>query len=146
MKKLLKIRPLVVGLSLFSLAWMIVLEAHPLSERLGFTVSGGVNYDQILFSALLVLASAALLSKRLWNLVAAAVFSGVVLANVLFRDFWLLARAAEVPRFSYRHFSLWWPNLSEGQLFQITLASTILAYSIASLLQLGKGTHTPNDA
>ena len=133
MKKLLKLRPLLVGLSLFGLAWMIVLEAHPISERLGFTISGGANYDRILFSALLVLASVALLSGKLWGLVAAAAFSGVVLTDVLFRDFWLLAGAAEVPRFSYRHFSLWWPNLDEGQLFQIILAGTFLAYSLACL-------------
>lgn len=136
MKTLLKIRPLLVGLSLFSLAWMIVRQVHPISEMFGFTVSGGVNYDHVLFPALLVLASVALLSQRLWSVVAAAALSGVVLANVLFRDFWLLARAAEVPRFSYRHFSLWWPNLSEGQLFQIILAGFLLCCSVFSIIRL----------
>ena len=145
MKKLLKIRPLLVGLSLFNLAWMIVLQAHPTSERFGFTVSGGVNYDQILFSSILVLASASLLLKRLWSLVVVTVLSSVVFFDVLFRDFWLLAKAAEVPKFTNRHFSLWWPNLTEGQLFQINLASAILAYSVASLHQLRKGARVPND-
>ena len=145
MKVLLKIRPLLIGLSLFSLAWMIVLEAQLSSdERFGPSLKG-LYYDEIFFAVLLVLASAALLSQRLRCLVAAAALSSVVLLNVLCRDFLLLAKAAEVPRFTYGHFSLWWPNLGEGQLFQIILASTILAYSVASLFQQRKDVHVPYD-
>ena len=135
MKKLLKIKPLLFGLSLFALTWMIALEVRSASEleRLGFTISG-VDYDGVFFSALLVLAAAALLLGRLWSLLAAAALSGAVFADVLFRDFWLLAKAAEVPGFSYRHFSLWWPNLEEGQLLQIILSGAILILSVGGLI------------
>jgi len=145
MKVLLKIRPLLIGLSLFSLAWMIVLEARLSSdERFGPSLKG-LYFDQIFLAALLVLASVALLLRKLKGIVAAAVLSSGVLLNVLCRDFLLLAKAAEVPRFTYRHFSLWWPNLGEGQLFQIILASTILAYAVTSLFQRRKGAYVPYD-
>ncbi len=57
-----------------------------------------------------------------------------MLFETLFRDFRLLARAAEVPRYSARHFSLWWPNLPEGQFLQIILSGVILSCSVASLI------------
>ena len=135
MKRLQKIKPLLFGLSLFSLAWVIVLEAQSASEMSGFTVSGGVNYDRVVFSVLLVLASAALLSSRPRNLAVAAALSSIVFADVLFRDFWLLARAAEVPVFSGRHLSLWWPNLEEGQFLQIILSGAILFLSAVALIR-----------
>jgi hypothetical protein len=135
MKRLQQLKPLLFGLSLCSLAWAIVLEARSASEMSGFTISGGVNYDRVVFSVLLVLASAALLSSRPRNLALAAALSSMVLADVLFRDFWLLARAAEVPVLSGRHLSLWWPNLREGQLPQILLSGAILFLSAVALIR-----------
>jgi hypothetical protein len=135
MKSLQKIKPLLFGLSLFSLVWVIVLKAHSASEMSGFTVSGGVNYDRVVFSVLLVPASVALLSSRPRNLAVAAALSSMVFADVLFRDFWLLARAAEVPVFSGRHLSLWWPNLEEGQFLQIILSGAILFLSALALIR-----------
>jgi hypothetical protein len=136
MKQILKIQPLLFGLSLFAFTWMIALEVRSASEleRLGFTISG-VDYDSVFFSALLVLAAATLLLGRLWSLLVAAVLSGAVSADVLFRDFWLLAKAAEVPVFSYRHFSLWWPNLGEGQLLQMILSGAIFVLSVGALIR-----------
>lgn len=135
MKRLQKIKLPLFGLSLVSLAWVCVLEAQSASEMSHFTISGGANYDRIVWSFLLVLASAALLSIRPWNLTIAAALSGIVFADVLFRDFWLLARAAEVPVFGGRHLSLWWPNLEEGQFLQIILSGAILFLSTVVLLR-----------
>jgi hypothetical protein len=134
MKKLLKIKPLLSSLSLFALTWMIVLEVRSDSEALGYTISG-VSYDRVFFSILLVLASAALLLGRWWSHWAASALSGAVFAEVLFRDFRRLAWAAEVPAYSYRHFSLWWPNLEEGQLLQIILSGAILVLSVGALIR-----------
>jgi hypothetical protein len=101
----------------------------------GFTVSGGVDYDRIAFSVMLVLASAALLSSRPGSLAVAAALSSIVFANVLLRDFWLLAHAAEVPVFSGRHLSLWWPNLEEGKFLQIILSGVILFVSVVASIR-----------
>jgi hypothetical protein len=140
---LLKMRPLLFGLSVFSLIWMIMLEARLPFERFGYVVRG-LYYDQIFFSILLVLASLAFLMKRYWSLVPAVILSGFVFYNVLLRSFWYLAKAAAVPMFSYRHFSLWWPNLHHGQLLQIILSAAILVCSVVFLFRFKKDIHGAN--
>jgi hypothetical protein len=140
-RSLLKPRPILIGLSLFSLMWMVVQEVnfryayYHDPGYFGSHVSPPLYYEEIFLSALLVTASVALLAKRMWGSLAAMFVSGTVMFECLFRDFWLLARRAEVPRYSYQHFSLWWPNLGEGQLLQIILSGLILSCSVVSLIR-----------
>jgi hypothetical protein len=131
----LRFKPILVGAALFSLMWIVMKELSVPYEELCCHVTPGLYYDQMFSSFLLVAASLALLLKRLWSHLVALYLSGLVFFESLFRDFWLLARSAEVPRFSYRHFSLWWPNLTEGQLLQIMLAGSILACSVTSVIR-----------
>ena len=134
MKRLLKIRLFLVALALFSLVWMIVLEARLPFERFGFIVRG-MYYEEIVLAVLLVAASLFLLNERLWSLIVASVVAGFVFYQVLIRDFLLLAENAEVPVFSNEHVRLWWPNLGEGQWLQIILSALILAGSLTVLIR-----------
>lgn len=137
-KNLLKLKPFLVGYALFSLMWILMYEvnlshndpSHPVFPE------HTINYDTILISSLLVIASLSLLLKRVSSYVVAVFLSGLILFDCLFVRFWLLAKWAEVPRFSYLHFSLWYPNLHEGQLLRIILAGVILSCSITSLISL----------
>jgi len=124
-------------LALFSLAWMILLEAR-LPPLLYGVPMKGLYYDKIWYSALLAVACLCLLLRIRWSHVTAIVLSGFVLYDVLFGYFWRFADYAGVPRFSREHFSLWWPNLESESLFQIILSVAVLAASIMSSLQLRK--------
>jgi hypothetical protein len=143
-QSLLKLRPMLVGLALFSLMWVVMKEVDVRQRYLydpsyfGSHVTPPLYAGQIFSSSLLVIASLALLLKRTWSHRLAIILSGLVLFEDLFRDFWLLARFAEVPRFSYQHFSLWWPNLSEGHLLRIILSGAILSCSIAFLVRAAR--------
>jgi hypothetical protein len=120
--------------------WMVMKEvgfrrryyADP--DQFGSHVAPPLYYDDIFLSALLCVASLALLHKGLWSSRVALLLSGLVLFDALFRDFWFLAKNAEVPRFSYEHFTLWWPNLGEGQFLQIILSGAILCCAVAHLV------------
>lgn len=136
LENFLRLKPILVGLALFSLMWVVMKELNVPYEELCCHVTPGLYYDQIFLSFLLVSAALSLLLKRLWGHVAALFLGGLVLFESLFRDFWWLAKNAEVPRFSHQHFSLWWPNLTEGQLLQITLAGIILFCSLMSVIRL----------
>lgn len=139
LRPLLKFKPILIGLSLFSLMWMVLKEVNSryryYHDPSYFGVTPPLYYEAIFFSVLLVLASLALLPKRIWTSVTAILLSGLVMFECLVMDFWLLASRAEVPRYSYEHFSLWWPNLGEGQSLQIVLSGFILSYSLASLIR-----------
>lgn len=139
LQSLLRLKPITVGAALFSLMWFVVKESSlpivPHGELCCY-VEPGLYYDQIFFSFLLVVASMASLLKRIWSQTVAVILSSFVLFEYLFRAFLVLARSAEVPRFSYQHFSLWWPNLDEWQILLIVLAGVILSCSAMSVVRL----------
>ena len=129
-------RPIILGLSIFSLIWMwadtvervaryaLALEHHLPTFR---------PYEEVFLSLLLLLASLGLLIKKLWSQSVALFLSGFVFYCVAIFRFWNLAYLAEVPLFSYSHFSLWYPNTYPGQLLQIVLSAVIFCCAAASI-------------
>jgi hypothetical protein len=138
-RSLLDFRLFLFVLSLFSLIWMVMKElSYSRTYGQEFSISGGfpLYADQIFLSSLLVLASLGMILNHVWSHSVALLLGGLVLFECLGRRFLLLAKLAEVPRFSREHFALWWPNLNEGQLLQIILASIVMVYSLTSLIRL----------
>jgi len=148
-RSLLKPKSILIGLSLFSLMWVVMQEVnfrymyYHDPSYFGSHVSPPLYYEEIFLSTLLFIASVALLAKRMWSSLAATFLSGLVMFECFFRDFWLLARRAAVPRYSYQHFSLWWPNLGEGQLLQIILSGLILSCSVVALIRGARSRSNP---
>ena len=132
------LRPILVGLALFGLMWMVMREVNLRDDyfngRTGTHIFPGLYYEHILLALMLVVASLALLRNRAWSYVVAIFLAGLVLYDCLFR-LWMLAELAEVPRYSYSHFEIWL-RLARDQILRLTLASVILCCSIVSLIRL----------
>jgi hypothetical protein len=135
----LSFRLALIALSLFSVAQVTAEQTELMNDS--FTISGratgmhgesGLNYEPILLSSFLLIASCLLLTKKLRGVIAAVVLSGLVLYITLPLYFWNVAATAEVQRYSGLHFRIWWNNLSAGQLVQIILAAFVLSFSAAS--------------
>jgi len=127
---LLKLRPIIFGLSIFSLVWTWSDTVDRLAIYAGYEVSGVSPfwpYEQVLLASFLLLASLGLLLNRPWSQWASLIVSGRILYLLTIRSFWNLAHNAEVPLFSYDHVSLWYPNTYDGQLLHIVLSALIFS-------------------
>ena len=136
-REIFKLKPILVGMALFNLMWMVVKEvSYRYKPFDGSHYSPGLYYDLIFLAFLLLIAALCLLLKRVWSQLIAIILSGFVVYVRLFWHFLKLAGGAEVPRFSLLHFRLWWPNLYNGQLLQIILACVLLYCSMSALIYL----------
>jgi hypothetical protein len=134
----LKLRPIIFGLSIFNLIWMWALTVERLAKyALAFEkhVHPLRFYEEAFLGLLLLLAALGLLLKRLWSQSVALIFSAFVFYCVTIFSFWNLACIVEVPLFSYSHLSLWYPNMFHGQLLHIVLSSVILCCAAASITE-----------
>jgi hypothetical protein len=145
---LLKLRPIIFGLSIFDLIWMWALAVERLAQN-AFAFEKHVPrfrfYEEVFFGSLLLLASLALLLNRRWSHWVALILSGFSFYCIFIFRFWKLADLAEVRMFSYEHFSIWYPNMYPGQLLQIALSTVILGCAVASLTESIRRRKTPND-
>ena len=136
---LLNLRPMIFGLSIFSLIWTWSETVERLariaaSEWVVFEAPPFWPYEEAFLALLLLVASLGLLLDRLWSQCASLNLSGLVLYSLTIRDLWYQARNAEVPFFSDEHLSLWYPNMYDGQLLHIALSALIFCCAAASVL------------
>ena len=135
---MLKLRPIIFGLSVFSLTWTWAVTAERVSEyalSLEKHIPTFRLYEELFFSLLLLLAALALLLNRLWSQSGALILGGFVFYCLVIFRFWNLAYLAEVPLFSSSHFSLFYPNMYRGQSLQIVLSSVIFCCAAASITE-----------
>lgn len=134
-RSLLRLRPIVFGISIFSLVGTWADTVERLRIYAAYTISGlpFYPYEKLLLASFLLLASIGLLLGRFWSQCASLVVSGYFLYALTIRSFWYHAHNAEVPLFSYRHISLWYPNLYDGQLLHIVVSALIFCCAAASL-------------
>lgn len=133
------LRPMIFGLSIFSLVWMGPETEERLSRIAAseWVILHGPlfwPYEEVLLALLLLVAALGLLLDRLWSQCASLNVSGLVLYSLTIRSFWKLAHNAEVPLFSDRHLSLWYPNMYHGQLLHIALSALIFCCAAASVV------------
>ena len=102
-------------------------------------------YEEVFFACVLLLDSLGLLLNRLWSQWAALILSGFLFYCLVIFSFWKLADNAEAPRFSYTHFSIWYPNMYRGQLLQIGLTMIIVSCAAASIMKRAGASGSPND-
>jgi hypothetical protein len=95
-------------------------------------------YEEVFIACLLLLASLGLLLNRLWSQWVALILSGFLFYCLVIFSFWKLADNAEVPRFSYTHFLIWYPNMYRGQLLQIGLTMIVVYCAAASIMKRGR--------
>lgn len=75
---------------------------------------------------LLLVSSLLLLLNESWSNLIAAILSGYLPIEILW-EFWMLAHHAEVPVFSYRHFSYFFRDIEiEGGILLLFIALTLL--------------------
>jgi hypothetical protein len=129
------LRPIVFGISVFNLVWTWTDAVERLSiyAAHGYDTPPFFVYERLILASFLLLASIGLLLRRLWSECASLVVSGFFLYALTIRNFWYLAHNAEVPLFSYRHVSLWYPNFYGGQLLHIVVSALIFCCAAASL-------------
>src|SRR5215212_725261 len=93
----LKLKPILFGITIFSLMWMVMLEVNfryeyynGINGWYGSHVTPGLYYRHISYSVPLIIASVALFHKRIWSQTIALILSGLVFLDRLFYDFLVL--------------------------------------------------------
>lgn len=88
----------------------------------------GRFHRNIFMAVLLLAASISLLPNTSWSNLVAAILSGYLPIEVVW-EFWMYARNAEVPVFSYRHFGYFFSNIEVEVGVFLFLALTMLTVS-----------------
>jgi hypothetical protein len=144
----LQLRPIIFGLSVFNLIWMLAIAQDRLAYdavALEHHVSKWRFYEEAFLASLLLLASLGLLLKRWWSHWVALILSSFLFYCYAIFTFWKLADYAEVPRFSSTHLLMWYPNLYHGQLLQILLSATIFCCAASSIIKWIRSRIMSND-
>jgi hypothetical protein len=137
---LFRLKPILVGVSLFGLMWTVMNEVNlrrQFSRGLtGSHVKPGLYYYDIVEFLLLVIASLSLSlsSKRRWCYAVAGVLSAAILLNNIFY-FRRYSQIFAVPLYSFTLLKQWFFFFGDDFL-RLALPSTILVYSILSLVRL----------
>jgi hypothetical protein len=87
-------------------------------------------HNNIFFAVLLLLSSILLLLNSTWSNLIAAILSGYLPITVVW-EFWRLARNAEVPVLSSRHFSCFFLNIQIDSTVVLFLALTLVTLARA---------------
>jgi len=147
---ILRFKPILVGLTLFSFMWVWVREANRAyqyyQDTSGFYCSHcsvPPDQEQIFLAILLVIASLTLLLKNKWSHLAGVILGGYSFYWLLFAGLWQSAANAEVPVFSSLNMRLRWQGLRDGHLLQIILAGFFLCYSVFSIIRLIRSSKNP---
>ena len=131
--------------------------ADPKSMIFGFVIfnliwvwlrSPEFHFHRNIFLAMLLLVSSILiLMNKIWTNLVAAIVSGYLPLEILC-EFWMFPHHAEVPIFSYKHFSYFFGNIEieDGVLIYIAATSMILSRSVFAVVRLGKQRITSPDA
>ena len=101
-------------------------------------------HRNIFFAVLLLASSLLLLLNKSWSNLIAAVLGGYLPVAIL-SGFWMLAYDAEVPVFSYRHFSYFFRGMAmeRGGLLFIALTLGILARAVFAVMRSIAGRINP---
>jgi hypothetical protein len=104
-------------------------------------------HGNIFMAMLLLVSSLLLLLNKSWSNLIAAIFSGYLPIEILW-EFWVLAHNAEVPVFSYRHFSYFFRDIEieGGILLFIALTLMILAWAAFAVMSSIPKRIAQNDA
>ncbi|HEV2913719.1 MAG TPA: hypothetical protein VGX92_10615 [Pyrinomonadaceae bacterium] len=142
-----KLRPILVGVAIFSLMWMVMKEMifryeyyNRINGYYGSHVTPGLYYGDIANSIPLVIASIIILVNRVWSQTIALILSGFLFFEQLYYFLWTSYDTWEIRRnalrFSYEHFAILWRGSGDGEFLQILLAGVIFSCSLASLISL----------
>ena len=129
-------KAVIFGIAIFNVGWV-------------WSRSPEWEFHKYIFMATLLLVSSVLvLIKRVWSNFSAAVLSGYLPVQFAY-EFWMFARSAEVPAFSFNHFAYFVRDVAEvggAVIFFFALTTMILACSAYSLKHLALGRITSDDA
>ena len=129
-------RAVIFGITVFNFGW--VWSRSPEGEF----------HKYIFMAALLLVSSVLILIRRVWSNFLAAALSGYLPVQFAF-EFWMLARRAEVPTFSFRHFTYFVREVVDiggAVIFFFALTTMILACSVYSVKRLAAERDTSNGA
>jgi hypothetical protein len=115
---------MIFGVAIFTLIWVSIHSEFRFHRNMHL-------------AALLLAASLLILLNKLWSNLVAAIFSGYLPLEI-WREFWMLARNAEVPMFSSEHFSYFFGNidLEGGALMFIVPTLMMSTRSVFAILRL----------
>jgi hypothetical protein len=144
---LVKLRPILIGVAIFSLMWMVMKEVifremyyNPEYGFYGSHVTPGLYYSDIANSILLVIASIIMLVNRVWSQAIALALSGFLFFERLYYWLWVSYETWEInritSRFSQEHFAILWRISGNGEVLQVLLAGVIFSCSLVSLINL----------
>lgn len=105
-------------------------------------------HKSIFMATLLLISSVLILIRRVWSNFLAAVLSGYLPVQFAY-EFWMLARSAEVPVFSFNHLAYFVRDVVDvggAVMFFFALTAMILACSAYSMNRLATERGTSNDA
>ena len=104
-------------------------------------------HRNIFLAMLLLVSSILLLLNKSWSNLVAAIVSGYLPLEILW-EFWMFPHQAEVPIFSYRHFSYFFGNveIEGGVLLFIAVTLMILARAVFAVMRLMPRRITSHDA
>ena len=117
-------KSMIFGVAIFNLIW-VWLHSPPW------------HFHRNIFMATLLMASSLLLLlNQSWSNLLAAILSGYLPIEILW-EFWIFAHHAEVPIFSFRHFSFFFNNSEiDGRVFLfIALTLTILVRAVFAIMR-----------
>ncbi|HKY45795.1 MAG TPA: hypothetical protein VJM50_22075 [Pyrinomonadaceae bacterium] len=102
-------------------------------------------HRNVFMAVLLIVSAILLLLNTSWSNLMAAILSGYLPIELL-NEYWMIAHYAEVPVFSYRHFSCFFLRIEiEGSvLLSLTLTLMILARAVFAVMRSRR--LTANDA
>ena len=134
------LRPILVGLALFNLMWMVMREINLRQDYAqgltGSHVFPGLYYDQILFSFILFITCLPLLLNKKWRHAAAFVLSGFIFWDTTLRkDIWGSWETIGLPIHTFKFLKHWWFFYGH-ELLNLTLSGVIAATSVISILRL----------
>lgn len=129
---LLSPKAVIFGAATFNLVWV-------------WLRSSEIEFHQYIFMAVLLLASSALiLVNRMWSNFLAGAMSGYLPVQFIY-EFWMYAKAAEVPIFSYRHISYLFGFDIRGTVLMFLLLTTAILFSAAHSVVLSKPHRHPSE-
>lgn len=123
-RSLLRPQVFIFGLTVLNLTWISLWATE------------SRYYDFMFIAGMLVIGASGLLFKQIPARIVALIFSAWAFSTLVFVDYKMLVKNAEVITFSSRSFTLWWAGMQEGHVFQIALSFAVFSCAVFPLIRL----------